>query len=130
MYLESRMQSFWSGLTRTAADQVLSELGAPNTISKFILKSMVQLNNSELPCEKELQEEVHEEEPAAAEAYEEFPSEPALAGVSEVEPQDEPRTAGDAVVDPGPLVQSFVFGATGEGQFSVDHSFVSPKLDG
>lgn len=73
MYLESRMQSFWRGLTRTAADQVLSELGAPNTTSKFILKSMVQLNNSELPCEKELQEEVHEEEPATAMAYKEIP---------------------------------------------------------
>ena len=143
-YLESRMQSFWGSLTRIAAEEVLAELGTPNTISKLILKSVAQIKNSELPGEKELREEVHEEEPVAAETCEVSPSdryteeppteccevpeaepapaeiseaEPATAEVPESEPQDEPRTAEDVMEKPVPMAQSSGFGVTGGGQF-------------
>ncbi|SPO04165.1 uncharacterized protein DNG_06848 [Cephalotrichum gorgonifer] len=154
---ESRVQSFLRGLTRAAADTVLSELGTPNTISKIILKSVVelQLNSIELPCEKELSEEDTLKEPAPveevlpeqypeepippAEVYEEvapqeYPEEPTLAeAYEEVAPEQYPEAAPaeDYEVEPQaePQTAGDAVRVTGLDQFAEGQSFVIPRLD-
>lgn len=41
-----------------AADNILSGLGVLNTISKLLLKSVVEVNSRELPCEEDLPPEL------------------------------------------------------------------------
>ena len=64
LYLETRIQRFCETLTRATADDVLIEIGAPDTIGKVILKSVIQATCRDLPDEEGLSavDELDEEE--------------------------------------------------------------------
>lgn len=87
LYLETRIQRFCVTLTRPTADDALIEIGAPDTIGKAILKSMIQTACRDLPDEEGLSavDELDEETIPEAEPV----SRVEAAAKAEAAPEDE-----------------------------------------
>lgn len=74
-YLQSRIIASCKNSTRASANAILEEIGTPNTMSKLILKCMVQFTSRSSPYhETSSPEQIYDESPKEFSAVEELSS--------------------------------------------------------